>query len=364
VKTPRQAGKFDALLACVKARWSYRDLSAILDAEGISLSKGYGWDALHDHLNGADAVLCAKATKVLSDLVSDLALAGTKDVHIFDVSEAEVNNIALAMAAIAAPANGAYKLAYPMPLRETALKSMTTDHELAATVHRSNGDIALVLCARRTAEERDRYQYSQVTAAVKQAFAGVDEIITIKKTDYQVFDVLTVRPKLRRVEVLIDQPGLIRGPETSEMRCLTILGRALTLVPDLTPLYEANSPINLFPCISALYHAASEGRISKLSFRSPTDSKKREEMTSDKDLRTEPFHAAGVVAVGDITPYDITVVWDSLSANISGGSGVQIGMPISTLSSETHSVRHARIINARSDTSVVAIVNKLVSYST
>ena len=364
MKAPRQAGNFDPLLACVKARWTYRDLSAILKSEDIAPTKGYGWDALHDHFNGADAALAAKATKVLSDLIGDLALAGTKDVHIFELSASSVQGIAAAMAAIVPPSQGVYKLAYPMPLREAALKVMSTDHELSATVHRPNGDVSLVLCARRTAEERNRYQFSQVTAAVKQAFSDVDEIITIKKTDYQVFDVLTVRPRLERIEVLVDQPELLRGKETSEMRCLSILGRAQTLVPGLAPLYETNSPLNLYPCINAIYRTATEGRVAKMSFRSPTDSKKREEMTSEKDLRSEPFHAAGVQKVGDITPYDITVIWDFLSQNISGGSGVQIGMPITGLSSETQNVRHARILNARSDTSLVAIVNKLVSYST
>lgn len=355
-------GKFDALLSNIQARWAYRDLNVILKAEG--LGGPVGWEALLARLNEADGELSAKADKLLRRLNGDLAIAGTKDVHVFPLDPADALKLADAMAAVVPLVAGKYTARYPLSLPDTDLKAMSVDHELAASVHHPNGDVSLVLCAKRSDEERVHYDYSEVTAAVQSAFTGVDEFITIKKTDFQVFDVLTVRRQLARVEVLIDQPGLMRLPETSESRCLRILGRAMTLLPVLQPLYESNTPLNLFPCISAIYHKATEGRVSRLSFRSPTESIKKESMTSRKDLRTEAFHDAGVKAVGDIIPYDITVIWDSLSANVASGTGVRIGLPIAGLSGDGQYVREARVINASSDVSVVAIVNKLVSYST
>ena len=86
-------------------------------------------------------------------------------------------------------------------------------------------------------------------------------------------------------------------------------------------------------------------------------------MTSAKDLRTEKFHAAGVVAVGAITPFDVTISWDSL-LNVKGKVDAQVGMPMSSLSIAEPYVRTARITGARSDAAIVAVVNKLVSHST
>jgi len=363
VAATEAVGKFDALLSSVRARWSYRDLTTLFKMEGLGTATG--WEAMLTQLNEADATTSEKAERLLKGLNSDLALAGTKDVHIFDgLSPDDRVKLEASLGVITPPTSSRYCSTFPLSLGETELASMSSDHGLAGLVRRVNGDVSLVLCARRSAEERMHYRYSEVTDAVRTAFTDFDEFITVKKTNYQVFDVLTFRPRLARIEVLIDQPGMIRGPETSESRCLAILGRAMTLIPALQSIYDANKPLNLFPCISSIYHKSGEGRVSKLSFRSPTDSTKRETMTSQKDLRTEKFHAAGVKAVGDITPYDITVIWDSLSSNIASGTGVQIGMPITGLASEGSLVRSARILNARSDLAVLSIVNKLVSYST
>jgi hypothetical protein len=246
---------------------------------------------------------------------------------------------------------------------ETALKALALDHELTAKVAHENGDISLIYCARRTVDEQVRYKANEVAAAVRDAFAGYDEFIAIRRMDYQIFDVMTVRPKLNRLELLIDHPDRIRLPETSEGRTLGLLGRTTTLVPSLNPVYEKNAPLNLFACINNLLQAKTEGRVSRLSFRSPTDSVKKESMTASKDLRVEVFHAAGVQAVGAITPFDITVAWEKL-VNAKGGISVRVGAPIAVLSAGEPQVRSARIFGAKSDAAVLAVVNKLVSYST
>jgi hypothetical protein len=181
--------------------------------------------------------------------------------------------------------------------------------------------------------------------------------------DFQVFDVLTVRPKLGRIEILIDYPDRIRPPESTDARCLGLLGRTMDLAPRLKAVYEANKPLNLLACINNLYQAKTEGRVTRLLFRSPTGSVKKESMTSTKDLRTETFHAAGVAAVGTITPYDVMVTWDNL-INVKGTVAVRVGTTIAGLSSEETYVKTARITGARSDAAVIAVVNKLVSYST
>lgn len=246
---------------------------------------------------------------------------------------------------------------------ETALRVLPSDHELTAKVAHENGDVSLIFCAKRAVDEQVRYQANQVTAAVRDAFAGYDEFIAIRRMDYQVFDVLTVRPKLNRLELLIDHPDRIRLPESTDARTLGLLGRTMMLVPSLKTIYEQNEPLNLLACINNLLQAKTEGRVSRLYFRSPTDSVKKEAMTVNKDLRVEVFHKAGVEAVGAITPFDVTVAWENLF-NAKGAVSVRIGAPISALSAGDAHVRTARIFGARSDAAVLAVVNKLVSYST
>ncbi|SDO16204.1 hypothetical protein [Polaromonas sp. JS666] len=352
--------RFRQLLAQIRQKYSLSELRAILKEEGLVTA--VGWDQLAERFEEGDAALQIKGEKILKQIHGDLILGGTKDVHIFDLQKGEASKIAEVLKDIE-PASPSYGAIYPLALSETALRELPYDYELAGKVAYPNGDISLVYCAKRTVEEQVRYGTNEVAAAVRDAFAGFDEFIAIRKMDFQVFDVLTVRPKLDRIEILIDYPDRIRGPETSEGRCLSILGRTVTLVPSLNSTYEHNKPLNLLACINNLYQKKNEGRVSRLLFRSPTDSVKKESMTSSKDLRIETFHAAGVVAVGTITPYDVTVTWDKL-IGVQGTVGVRVGTPISSLSSEEPYVRTARIFDARSDAAILAVVNKLVSYST
>lgn len=351
---------FKRLLADLRHKYSLPDLRSILKDEELGTAPG--WDQLATRLDGGDSVLQAKAEKVLRGLHGDLILAGTKDAHIFELPKGVGHQLVSEIGGIT-PSSPNFGALYPFSVSETVLHGLSSEYELVTKISHQSGDVSLVFCAKRTYEDRVHYEANQVTAAVQVAFAGFDKFIAIRSIDFQVFDVLTVRPKLDRIEVLIDYPDRIQKPETSDDRCLALLGRAASSAPSLQPIYEQNKPMNLFPCINNLYQAKTEGRVSRLYLRSPTDSIKKESMTAAKDLRTEKFHAAGVVAVGAITPFDVTISWDSLF-NVKGKVDAQVGTPITGLSIAEPYVRKARIAGARSDAAIVAVVNKLVSYST
>ena len=352
--------RFKKILEEIRCKYNLSGLRAIFKEEGLGSAPG--WDHLADRLDGADALLQDKAEKVLTALINELVIAGTKDVQIYELQKWQVAQI-LNEISLVEPASPTFADAYPFSLSETALRGLTNEYELVAKVAQRNGDVSLIFCAKRTFEERIHYEANQVTAAVREAFSGYNKFIAIKQIDFQVFDILTVRSKLDRIEVLIDYPDRIQKPETTDKRCLALLGCAVGTVPSLQTTYEENVPINLFACINNLYKAKNEGRVSRLFLRSPTDSIKKESMTAAKDLRTEKFHAAGVVAVGTITPFDVTITWDSL-LNVKGKVEAQVGMPLSSLAAAEPYVRTARIAGATSDSAVVAVVNKLVSYST
>lgn len=352
--------RFKKLLEEIRQKYSWPELRRILKSE--DLGSAPGWDQLAERFAEADSIQKKKVEDVLRRLHGDLILAGTKDVQIFDLPSGEGALIAAALGNLE-PSSASYGATYPLSLSETALRALSVDHELTAKVAHANGDVSLVFCAKRRVDEQVKYSSSEVTAVVRNAFVGIDEFITVRRMEYQIFDVLTVRSRLNRLELLIDHPERIRSPESTDERVLKLLGRVATVVPALKTIYEQNQPVNLLACINNLLKAKTEGRVSKLSFRSPTDSIKRETMTANKDLRVEVFHVAGVLAVGDITPFDITIAWESLSA-ATGSVSLRVGAPISVLSASGALVRTARIFGAKSDAAVLAVVNKLVSYST
>lgn len=350
--------RFEKLLNNLKERFQFRDLAKILKEEDIGSAAG--WGKLLEKLCEFDSTAADRAEVVLNNLNSGLVLAGTKDAFIIPLDEDQVQTMLCELTSIVVT-EGNFSDSYPFSLEKTSLKPLTSEHELVRKEIHASGDISLILCAKRSEEDRLTFQYNQVTEAVQEAFLDFDEFVAIRRTDYQVFDVLTLRVALRRIEILIDQPTKIKQPETNEKRCLAILGRMSLMSAVIAHIYEANSPLNLAPCISGMYHATTEGRVSQLSFRTPTGSVNRGAVAL-QDLRTEVFHKNGVDAVGSITPYDVTISWDLL-VNAKGSVSAQIGMPLSNLSSEACYVRHARIIGARADAAVVSVINKLVSYS-
>lgn len=309
-----------------RRRIGYREMLAPYLAEN-DLGKAQGWEKLTAKLMEADSDLKTKALAALERLHVGLVVAGTKDVFVFELSDADIAQLGGEVLGVVPPPSP-YRDFFPFMADATTLASMNRDHVLIERHVHDSGDVSFVLGAKRTFEEREVYELSDVTAAVRDAFAGFDEFIAVRRTDYQVFDVVTIRPRLRRLEVLIDDPDRAHSMETPDTRCQTVLGRMAASLPTLAPIYESDSPIDLAPCIGAMYGNRREGRVVRLSFRSPSGSVNKGLVPTQTDLRTDDFHEHGVHGVGTITPYDITVAWDQLEEH-SGTVQMQIGMPLS-----------------------------------
>ena len=286
------------LVDALEPTLGFRELTAFLKERSVTAPKG--WDDLREKLQ-AGGEIAAVLSPILVSLAANVILGGQKSATIFELSDEEAAAIFAEAQTLHTGLQSPYRARYPLPLSETELGACGPEHHLVDVLRRENGDVSLVLCSKRLAEERQSYDASEVTAAVQQAFQGYQRFIALKTMAYQTFDVVNLRRRLKRVEVLVDKPTKMVPPETVEERCLTILASLSGALPTLLPLQQANSPLNLFPCIAGLYGNAREGRVTLLQFRSPTKSIKREAMTSVEDLRSEPFHKAGVAAVGTIT---------------------------------------------------------------
>jgi hypothetical protein len=352
--------KVQSLLFALEDKMQFRDVTDVLKEK--KLPSAIGWKQLIAKIDGGTAEVVAAYANTLAKIYGDLVLSGTKEVHVFSLDEFEARQIASAFAQIKA-VSGPYTASYPLPVSPTELAKQSRELKLTSKVTHPNGDVSLIFCSVRSEMDKTEYRMNEVADAVKQAFAGYDSFFAMRRREFQIFDVLTIRPSLRRMEVLIDHPDRMRDKETGEDRCLALLAAVSGESPKLKQLYETNTPENLFPCISALYQKFGEGLVRSLSFRALSKSLKKESVVSKDDLRKEPFHEAGIRAVGTITVYDITVVWEKFFG-VEGSAAVRIHIPIGGLSTTGSYVRSAKIVEAKNDGAVVAVINKLVSYST
>ncbi|WP_339091640.1 hypothetical protein [Variovorax paradoxus] len=356
----KDRARVNEMLLALEHKINFHELREVLKRN--DLATAVGWKQLIEKIESGTMDSANAFHAVLLKVHNDLVLAGSKDAQVFVLTPEDCEQIAIFFSSIE-PVASAFRAAFPLAANSTQLRASGPELLLTHKVTHQNGDISLIFCACRTEIDREHFSLGQVTEAVRNSFQGYEEFIAIKKNEYQIFDVITIRKSLNRLEILVDHPEKIREPETVEDRGLALFAALHGQSPAIDALYNQNTPVNLFPCINSLYSNFREGRVQRLSFRAPSKSLKRETVSSDDDLRKEPFHEAGIKAVGTITPYDVTIVWDSF-INASSGASVRIQAPVGSLSVEGSFVRSARISSAKDDAAIVSVINKLVSYST
>lgn len=336
----------------------FRALTASLKA--AQFPTGSGWRGLRKKFDELTVPTVSDLTDWLTKYCEQQCAGGEKQVFVFPISSDEASELASSLEAIEIPAS---VFASEYPAASADLRDAGNEHVLVRASVQPNGDVCLVLCSVRQHEERIHYGSEQVTSAVRTAFPGFDHFIAIKRIRYQIFDVVNVRRGLERVEVLIDRPDLATGAESPEGRWQMVLGRLVNRHQVFERLYNAFSPLNLAPCIAGIYSSRTEGRIQRVSFRSPSKSNNRAAISDQQDLRDELFHKSGVEAVGGvITPYSIEVLWPAIGSPCSE-LRAELHMPVAALSTEGFNLTSAKLKGLSSDTALVSAVNKLVAYS-
>lgn len=346
------------LIEAIEHRVQFRDLKQVLETRG-TVAKAGGWKQLIAEIEG-DSSKGATLLRLITEVYTSTTVAGSKEVSFFNLSEEEVPLVEAAFRIMVA--KGICAEAFPMPLSETQLSSLSGEHVLSKVIAQENGDISLIFCAKRSANDKLEYKITDFSDVVRNSFPAASRVVFINTRDYQIFDVVNFRKKLRRIEILVDQPERAVEKNDLEDRALSLLGLLSTCCAPMQQIYENNSPVNLYRCIGGLYENKREGRIQKLAFRAPSKSMKKESVSQGEDLRNEEYHEAGVEKVGIIAPYDITVAWENLSGH--GPVSLRVHAPVSSISTGSANVRTARLIEARSDDAVVSAINKLVSHST
>ena len=280
-------------------------------------------------------------------------IVGERAVQLYCFEGAEVKTIISEVKKLI-PADSVFSEKYPLPLTSGGLGSANDSPTFVEIRVNSDDEVMLVFCSKRSYQERDKYSPTQLNEAVRKAFGSFDELIAIRHTVYQAFDVVVFNPKKERIELRIDQPKLLIADEIARVMARLIV-EVQALVPGAAHLLQPTTAQNLFPAISEMYLSSKEGKVIDLGFQTHTGSIKHEKMRhSDADLRSEVFHAAGKAAIKTITPFSITLSWDDVRLTLPGH--------FRNLSEPAPYLGYARISSCTTASKFSALINKLVSY--
>ncbi len=198
---------------------------------------------------------------------------------------------------------------FPFLLSEEDLLQIEPDEPLLVKIETLDIGLALIFCTRRLVTERKELSLDDFCEETRNELSGYEEIIAVKHTNRQFFDVVVLRTDLSAVEIRADVSGNI----PSAFRTIAfrqIRNKFNELAGELgieSPLEEM---LNLYPAVEKLYDST-EGRVCELGFITDENSIKHErQRRKEVDLRTETYHHAGRNAVPHITPYRLGICWD------------------------------------------------------
>ncbi len=345
----------DELVSALELRTSWTLIRKALKLQKLPV--GLGWKDLKGHAAENNAV-GAKIRVFLQEYFEESIITGERFVQLYSVEKGLVSSIVSTAKTVTVPSS-AFSAKYPLPLDVNILSGAPSDPTLCGVRTHTNGDISFIFCSAGYYDDKNSYDYGQLSALVQQTYSGIDKLITVRKSYYQAYDVITLRVGLERLEISVDQPGRL-GSARLETRPMEILSACALSVQQLQG-FGARPPENLFAAISSMYSAANEGKVTALAFRTTTGSVKRERMTtSSDDLRDERFHHAGMVAVGqDIKPYELELEWNFTLPD--GSADLKLAGMLSQLASATPTL-HGCYVSAHQSSSFEKALNRLVTY--
>ncbi len=289
---------------------------------------------------------------------AESTITGERYVQLYSVTD-DVAQLIAAQIKGATAHSATFGAAYPLPLLQNQLAVASDEPELCEVRTHENGDFSLVFCSARWHDDKYAYQAKELPKHILDTYNGIDKLVTYRKVYFQAYDVVTLRTKLRRIEVCIDSPTKVKSADIDALP-LRILSVCALHILSLKGIGAA-PPENLFPAIAGMYYHSNEGKVMGLAFRTLTGSIKKERMTPDNDdLRNEKFHHAGMNAVGQkISPYELTLDYETKQS--SRIATLKLSALIRELSSATPTL-HGCYVMSSSFVAFEHALNRLVTY--
>lgn len=190
------------LVDVLRRRCSWPLMKRILATR--NLKPGGGWPDLKVRAAKGD-----HDSQVIADLVRQTyfgsLVAADRYVQLYELDESLAKAV-LARLAASKVAASPFSPRYPLPLEGPDLDSAPTDFTLCEIVQRGT-DWHLIFCSRRVIEDSlviDGKTSPTVMSTFRQALSGYDKFVAYRRQAVQVFDVVTIRPQLGRLEIALD----------------------------------------------------------------------------------------------------------------------------------------------------------------
>ena len=300
------------VISSLKIRCSWPTMKALLATK--LLKPGAGYPDLIGRANKGDAessTISLLARKTYFDVMA----AGSRFIQLYEVDKLLGLALVAKLDRAVVPTSDFLK-SYPLPLDLVDLASAPIESTLCEIRKIAVDSYQLILCSKRVVEERlviDSTSTPQVMTAISAAVAsanpiggaatpmgGYDRFVGYKVIPVQVFDVITLRPNLNRLEVSLDlaHRGLgIDGAIAAQKLLLAVSA----MIPEMQSISEGQ-PDNLFDAIAGIYSAkkTTDVNVIDIGIRTPSGAVTRGRMpTLDEDIRYEDYHKAGAEAVAN-----------------------------------------------------------------
>jgi hypothetical protein len=332
----------------------------------LDVKPGNGWDELKSKL-----VATHESYGIIGPLFETLYIEqlslGNRDCRIYDDDDFGWDGLAQDIKTQKI-SGSLFASVYPLPLSVVELKGLPKDHiELASLSEVGKDDLLLIFCSARITADRTQFDAAKLSQAsiddLSKFVGGFESLVAISNRYIQAFDVIVVRPKMKRMEIRLDHPGSLdsAGINDQIVRLLQVVER---FHPNITQL--VTSATNLFPAIQAMYLDKSSGTLEELSFGTKTSSLKKETMRRQAlDLRDEDFHVGGIEKLGGadkIQPYAIKLIFQKLEM-VESSVSIELRGNFRDLQIENPSLVDVRIENCRNESQFRGALKKIVSFT-
>jgi len=350
------------LLASLKARAHWQWIRRYLQSHDIK--PGTGWAAVMGTLTKKDDA----AADLLSHLQSyydSVRLAGNRYVQLFDLAE-DISTAILPSLKNAIVPDSKFSESYPYLLDDKKLLTAPSDLTLCEVISANTNDYLLVFCSRRDYVEREVFEGSAATAITTavSTLAGYDSIVGLKTKCFQAYDVVAIRPGLKRIEVLVDLP--IGHPLDADRveHALKLLFATSLHLPGMKEIAQGQTPTNLFPAIDAIYKEKAGGILQFMKLRTSTgiiDSLAT--VLEEDDLRVNKYHTSSAESVNnEIELFQLTT---RMPLSMPEGQVlIKLASTVRTLAAPPDSrwLHGMEILECASQVDIVRAINKVVSF--
>lgn len=343
----------------VRAQWQW--VKASLQAK--DLKPGTGWLSIEAAL--AENITYGKNVRtVLTDFYSSIKLAGRKYIQIFDLLP-EVSTEFSSSLKSATVAPSTFSSHYPYVLTEAELAGAPSVLTLCEVIQ-SGDDFLLAFCSRKDYTEKETFEDAAAEAIGKQApmLKGYSKIVGLKTKSFQAFDVVAIRPKLQRMEVMVDMPhGHIQEFDRHE-QALNILTALSLHFPVLENYLVSKVPTNLFPAIDAMYQSNDGGLIKELRLRTSTGLVDNLKTTVDTDdLRINKYHTDAAKAVNnEVALFDLTTTLALSFPPAHVTIRLRSNVRQVAAAPENRTLYGVEVINGMSQSDIARSINKLQAF--